>query len=210
MNIGSFGVGVYFAQFFSGLSEVPCLFVPLVRLGRRPISMLALFLSGAACFLSLLLSRYNFQPVLVMSLALLGKLCIMAAIFISILYSIELFPTVVRQRCVAIVNLCFRLGCLVNTLLPHNPDGAISLAAMVVYSSGPIISCSLCLLLPETSSIALPDSVEDCNRQPRPHPPGVGAIRRTWRLLSCQTKNTAIMPADKEDMHTANAQTGLI
>lgn len=59
MNIGSFGVGVYSAQFFSGLSEAPCLLVPLARLGRRPISMLALFLSGAACFLSLLLSRYN-------------------------------------------------------------------------------------------------------------------------------------------------------
>ena len=59
MNISSFGVGVYSAQFFSGLSEAPCLLVPLVRLGRRPISMLALFLSGASCFLSLLLSRYN-------------------------------------------------------------------------------------------------------------------------------------------------------
>lgn len=59
MNIGSFGVGVYSAQFFSGLSEAPCLLIPLVRLGRRPLSMLALFLSGAACFLSLLLSRYN-------------------------------------------------------------------------------------------------------------------------------------------------------
>ncbi|XP_039998312.1 organic cation transporter-like protein isoform X2 [Xiphias gladius] len=95
MNIGSFGVGVYHAQFFSGLSEAPCLLVPLARLGRRPISMLALFLSGAACFLSLLLSRYNGEPVLVISLALLGKLCILAAIFISTLYSIELFPTVV-------------------------------------------------------------------------------------------------------------------
>ncbi|XP_031697430.1 organic cation transporter-like protein, partial [Anarrhichthys ocellatus] len=59
LNIGSFGVDVYSAQFFSGLSEAPCFLVPLVRLGRRPISMLAFFLSGAACFLSLLLSRYN-------------------------------------------------------------------------------------------------------------------------------------------------------
>ncbi|XP_042370931.1 solute carrier family 22 member 6, partial [Plectropomus leopardus] len=178
MNIGSFGVGIYSAQFFSGLSEAPCLLVPLVRLGRRPISMLALFLSGAACFLSLLLSRYNSEPVLVMSLALLGKLCILAAIFISILYSIELFPTVVRQRCLSLVNLCFRLGCLVNSLVPSNPNGAISLAAMVVYSSGPIIGCGLCLLLPETSGVPLPDSVEDCDRQPRPRPPSIGSL---WR-----------------------------
>ncbi|XP_061642979.1 si:dkey-190l8.2 isoform X6 [Phyllopteryx taeniolatus] len=59
MNIGSFGVNVYSAQFFSGLSEAPCLLVPLVRLDRRPMSMLTLFLSGTACFLSLLLSRYQ-------------------------------------------------------------------------------------------------------------------------------------------------------
>lgn len=59
MNIGSFGVDVYSAQFFSGLSEAPCLLIPLVRLGRQPLSMLALLLSGAACFLSLLLSRYE-------------------------------------------------------------------------------------------------------------------------------------------------------
>lgn len=31
-----------------------------------------------------------------MCLALLGKLCILAAIFITVLYGIELFPTVVR------------------------------------------------------------------------------------------------------------------
>ncbi|XP_062236305.1 si:dkey-190l8.2 isoform X2 [Platichthys flesus] len=181
MNIGSFGVGVYSAQFFSGLSEAPCLLVPLVRLGRRPISMLALFLSGAACFVSLLLSRYDGEPELVMGLALLGKLCILAAIFISTLYAIELFPTVVRQRCVSLVNLCFRLGCLVNTLVPPNPNGAISLAAMAVYSSGPIIGCGLCLLLPETSGVTLPDSVEDCDRQPHSQaPPGGHDEKQTF------------------------------
>ncbi|KAL7370252.1 hypothetical protein ABVT39_023690 [Epinephelus coioides] len=202
MNIGSFGVGVYSAQFFSGLSEAPCLLVPLVRLGRRQISMLALFLSGAACFLSLLLSRYNGEPVLVMSLALLGKLCILAATFISILYSIELFPTVVRQRCVSLVNLCFRLGCLVNSLVPSNPNGAISLAAMVVYSSGPIIGCGLCLLLPETSGVPLPDSVEDCDRQPWSCPPSVSALWRTWKPVSSRNRKTETVPAEKDDTHT--------
>nr|XP_019968437.1 PREDICTED: solute carrier family 22 member 13-like [Paralichthys olivaceus] len=109
-----------------------------------------------------------------MSLALLGKLCILAAIFISTLYAIELFPTVVRQRCVSLVNLCFRLGCLLNTLVPPNPNGAISLAAMAVYSSGPIVGCGLCLLLPETSGVTLPDSVEDCDQQPHAQAPSGG------------------------------------
>ncbi|XP_030009052.1 solute carrier family 22 member 6 [Sphaeramia orbicularis] len=202
MNIGSFGVGVYSAQFFSGLSEAPCLLVPLVRLGRRAISMLALFLSGTACFLSLLLSRHNAEPVVVMSLALLGKLCILAATFISTLYSIELFPTVVRQRCMSLVNLCFRIGCLANTLVPPNPNGAISLAAMLVYSSGPIVGCGLCLLLPETSGVPLPDSVEDCDRQPRPRPPSWSAL---WRK---RTLDVAV--AEKDDAQTPTSQTGLI
>ncbi|TKS65316.1 Solute carrier family 22 member 13 [Collichthys lucidus] len=200
MNIGSFGVGVYSAQFFSGLSEVPGLLVPLAGLGRRPLSMLALFLSGAACFLSLLLSRSHGEPVLVMGLALLGKLCILAAIFISVLYSIELFPTVVRQRCVSAVNLCFRIGCLVNSLVPPNPNGAISLAAMVVYSSGPIVGCGLCLLLPETSGVQLPDSVEDCTRQPQPRPPSLGPL---WRkLVSSRTRKTQSVPAEKDGTDT--------
>ncbi|XP_077581038.1 solute carrier family 22 member 6 isoform X1 [Stigmatopora nigra] len=59
LNIGSFGVNVYSAQFFSGLSEAPCLLIPLVRMNRRPSSMLTLSLSGTVCFLSLLLSRYQ-------------------------------------------------------------------------------------------------------------------------------------------------------
>ncbi|KAM6893921.1 solute carrier family 22 member 13 [Xenentodon cancila] len=196
INISSFGVGVYTAQFFSGLSEAPCLLVPLVRMGRRQISMVALFLSGGACFASLLLSRFSGAPVLVMSLALLGKLCILTVIFISVLYSIELFPTVIRQRCVSLVNLSFRLGSLATTFVPPGPSGAISLAAMIVYSSGPVIGSALCLLLPETSGVPLPDSLEDCEGQ---HwPPGVGALWRPWKFLSRETKKPEIVPAEND------------
>ena len=59
MNIGSFSVDMFLAQFFSGLSETPCLLIPVVRLGRRPATMLTLSLSGGACLLTLLLSRYD-------------------------------------------------------------------------------------------------------------------------------------------------------
>lgn len=69
MNIGSFSVDVFVAQFFSGLSETPCLLIPLVRTGRRPITMLTLFLSGVACFLTLLLSRHNSELQLQISIA---------------------------------------------------------------------------------------------------------------------------------------------
>lgn len=131
------------------------------------------------------------EPKLVLSLALLGKLCILSAIFIGILYSIELFPTMVRyachmtslpcwhhilvsssswfrQRCISLVNLSYRMGCLANSLFPSHPNGVISVAAVLVYSSGPIIGSGLCLMLPETSGTPLPDSVEDCYRQPLP------------------------------------------
>nr|XP_054590945.1 solute carrier family 22 member 6 isoform X1 [Nothobranchius furzeri] len=200
LNIGSFGVSVYAAQFFSGLSEVPGLLVPLARLGRRLLTMLALFLSGSACCLSLLLSRYNGEPVLVMSLALLGKLCILAASFILLLYSIELFPTVVRQRCISLVNLSYRRGCLATTFVPSGPNGAISLVAMVVYSSGPIVGCSLCLLLPETSGVPLPDSLEDCDMS---HPASMDALLRPKRLQSSQMK-TETLSSEKAGTQTSN------
>nr|XP_014053747.1 unnamed protein product [Salmo salar] len=172
LNVGRFGVDVFLAQFFSGLSEAPCLLVPflLARCGRRPISMLSLLLSGSFCLLSLLASRFYAVPGLVMALALVGKLCMQTSVFVSLLYGIELFPTLIRQKCVGLVCLCYRVGCILNAVV--SPRGeTIPLAAMILYGSGPIVGAGLCLLLPETSGVPLPDSLEDCDRQPRLHLP---------------------------------------
>ncbi|XP_055027606.2 solute carrier family 22 member 6 isoform X1 [Misgurnus anguillicaudatus] len=166
-SIGSFGVNIYLAQFFSGLSESPSLLLPflLKRCGRRPFSMASLFLSGISCMLSLLVSNFCDMPGLVITLALMGKLCMQSTTCVSMLYGIELFPTVIRQKCIGLVSLCYRVACIINAVVP--PEGGIPLPAMICYSSGPIIGTVLCLLLPETSGIPLPDTVEDCEKQPR-------------------------------------------
>uniref|UniRef100_A0A8C1HMB3 Si:dkey-190l8.2 n=1 Tax=Cyprinus carpio carpio TaxID=630221 RepID=A0A8C1HMB3_CYPCA len=165
-SVGSFGVNIYLAQFFSGLSEAPSLLLPflLKRFGRRPFSMGSLFLSGISCMLSLLVSKFCNMPALVMTLALMGKLCMQSTYCVSVLYGIELFPTVIRQKCVGLVSLCYRVACIINAVV--TPDGGIPLPAMICYSSGPIIGAALCLLLPETSGIPLPDTVQDCEKQP--------------------------------------------
>ncbi|XP_052010154.1 solute carrier family 22 member 13-like [Xyrauchen texanus] len=165
-SVGSFGVNIYLAQFFSGLSESPSLLLPLLlkRWGRRPFSMGSLFLSGISCILSLLVSRFCDMPALVMTLAMMGKLCMQSTTCVSLLYGIELFPTVIRQKCVGLVSLCYRVACIINAVVV--PKGGIPLPAMICYSSGPIIGAALCLLLPETSGIPLPDTVRDCERQP--------------------------------------------
>ncbi|XP_056122353.1 solute carrier family 22 member 6 isoform X2 [Rhinichthys klamathensis goyatoka] len=166
-SVGSFGVNIYLAQFFSGLSEAPSLLLPflLKRWGRRPFSMGSLFLSGISCMLSLLVSKFCDMPALVMSLALMGKLCMQSTTCVSLLYGIELFPTVIRQKCIGLVSLCYRAACIINAVL--TPEGEIPLPAMICYSGGPIIGAVLCLFLPETSGIPLPDTVQDCEKQPR-------------------------------------------
>uniref|UniRef100_A0A4W4GFY4 Major facilitator superfamily (MFS) profile domain-containing protein n=2 Tax=Electrophorus electricus TaxID=8005 RepID=A0A4W4GFY4_ELEEL len=164
-GVGSFGVDVYLAQFFSGLSESPSLLLPLLlaRWGRRSFCMATLLLSGTGCLLSLLVSKFCQIPALVMALALMGKLCVQATTCVSLLYGIELFPTVIRQKCVGLVSLSYRMGCIVNAVVA--PKGGISVGAMICYSSGPLLGAALCLFLPETSGIPLPDTVQDCERQ---------------------------------------------
>ncbi|XP_041929151.1 solute carrier family 22 member 13 [Alosa sapidissima] len=166
-SVGHFGVNIYLAQFFSGLSEAPLLGLPLLlaRCGRRPFTMISLLVSGISSLLSLLVSRFCDLPWLVMTLALMAKLCMQSTTCVSLLYGIELFPTVIRQKCFGMVNVCYRIGSIVNALVA--PRGEIPLPAMICYSSGPFLGTALCLLLPETSGIPLPDTVLDCEKQPR-------------------------------------------
>ncbi|MBN3306959.1 S226A protein, partial [Amia calva] len=149
-NVGNFGVNIYLAHGKKGMCSI-CYTIITTTIIYYKCCIFSYFCVD--------------MPALVLTLALMGKLCMQTTVFVSVLYGIELFPTVIRQKCVGFVNLWYRIGCILNTLL--SPAGGISLGAMICYGSGPIVGSGLCLLLPETSGIPLPDTVKDCERQSR-------------------------------------------
>ncbi|KAJ8289334.1 hypothetical protein GJAV_G00000110 [Gymnothorax javanicus] len=98
-----------------------------------------------------------------MGFALMGKLSMQMTTCVSQLYGIELFPTIIRQKCVGMVFLWYRVGCILNALTAFR--GEIPLVAMLLYGSLPIVGAGLCLLLPETKGRPLPNTVTDCEAQ---------------------------------------------
>ncbi|XP_028981197.2 organic cation transporter-like protein isoform X3 [Esox lucius] len=97
----------------------------------------------------------------------------------------------IGQKCVGLVCLCYRLGCILNAVI--SPSGeTIPVASMIIFGSGPIIGAGLCLLLPETSGVPLPDSLADCDRQPRL---SLSTLPHVWS--SCLRRRSANAQAAK-------------
>lgn len=160
-NTSNLGEGnVYKSYFLGALVEIPCWSVPILinKLGRR-WPLLFLFFTSGVCGVV-----YGFIPVeyylTSLTVALTGRMTVTAAYFISLQYSSEIFPTVIRGQGVA---MCEILGGV-----------AIFLSPSIVYLGNfssilPLLILGLCSIvgalatfgLPETAGYSLPMTLEE-------------------------------------------------
>ncbi|XP_078071979.1 solute carrier family 22 member 13b isoform X2 [Mustelus asterias] len=106
-NVGSFGTNIYLAQFIFGLvdiSRTSCIWL-LNIFGRKKCQGGFLLLSGISCLLTLAFPEGT--PMEVTILAVIAKLGISCSFSTAYVYSVELFPTVIR---VALVWCPCQLG----------------------------------------------------------------------------------------------------
>ncbi|NWS19300.1 S22AD protein, partial [Pachyramphus minor] len=96
------------------------------------------------------------QPVATTVLATLGKFAASASFSTSYVYTAELFPTVVRQTGVGLCSMSARVAGVLAPLvrLLGRYHQAIPMA---IFGSAPVLGGLLCVLLPETSGMELPD-----------------------------------------------------
>ncbi|XP_064103444.1 organic cation transporter protein-like [Macrobrachium nipponense] len=160
----------------SGLMEAPAysLPVPIVsRFGRRVPGALSFLLSGVALLaVSPLPKEYGW---LIMILAMAGKVAISTAFQIIIFYSSELFPTEVRSRGLGTCFMVSRIGSIVSPFVTEILGTTFPWAPSLLFGACSVIASIAMLTLPETSGIALPDTIAQLEqRQDK---------ERSWRIF---------------------------
>ncbi|CAB1343827.1 unnamed protein product [Coregonus sp. 'balchen'] len=160
-NITGFGLNIYLTQFVYGAIELPAklsAYYLLDKVGRRNTEVGSLLGAGVCLAINIFIPRD--MSVLRTVVAVLGKGCSATSFTTVVLYSSELFPTVVRQNGMGYNSSMGRLG--------------VSLAPLIllldeVWRDLPqVILCSIALLaslvarmLPETRDRCLPETIQD-------------------------------------------------
>ncbi|XP_066216294.1 solute carrier family 22 member 6 isoform X5 [Saccopteryx leptura] len=168
MDLQGFGVSIYLIQIIFGAVDLPAKLVGFLItnfVGRRPAQMASLLLAGICILINGVVPKV--QTTVRTFLAVLGKGCLAASFNGMLLYTGELYPTVIRQTGLGMGSTMARVGSIISPLVSMTAElhpsvpffifGIVAMAASIVT-----------LLLPETLGRPLPDTVQDMeNRRGR-------------------------------------------
>ncbi|XP_067223007.1 solute carrier family 22 member 7 [Chanodichthys erythropterus] len=160
-NISSFGLNMYLTQFVYGAIEIPAkssIFYLLDKFGRRITQAGSLLLVGISLMINIFIPKD--KTVVRTVIAVLGKGCSATSFGTVILYSSELYPTVLRQNGMGYNSFLARLGVSVAPLILLSDD-IWSYFSQVILSSLALSAAFVAYHLPETRGRCLPETIED-------------------------------------------------
>ncbi|XP_041031373.1 solute carrier family 22 member 17-like, partial [Carcharodon carcharias] len=168
-NVRGTQSGLYLMYLLSaGSGGLACLAlgVTVDRFGRRGILLLVMTLTGLTSLILLGLTKY-LNDAAIMTFSMLGLFSSCAVSILSILFSAEVIPTVIRGEGLGLILALGSIGKLSSPIMElHNQHGYF--LHHVVYASFAIL-CTLCImLLPESKRKFLPESLRDGERYRRP------------------------------------------
>ncbi|XP_008590459.1 PREDICTED: solute carrier family 22 member 12 isoform X3 [Galeopterus variegatus] len=165
LDLQAFGSDIFLLQVLIGVVDIPAKIGTLLLLrclGRRPLHAASLVLAGL-CILANTLVPHE-MGTLRSALAMLGLGGVGAAFTCMTIYTAELFPTVLRMTAVGLAQMAARGGAILGPpvwlLGIHGPS-----LPLLVYGTVPVLCGLAALLLPETQSLPLPDTIQDVQNQ---------------------------------------------
>ncbi|CAG7828115.1 unnamed protein product [Allacma fusca] len=161
LNAPNLSADKYIYTFISGVLEVPSYFMvpPLIRyIGRRPVFCGFLLICGTSLLSSLAFSQGS---VLIVILALFGKLVIGAAYALVYLYATEVYPTLLRTYGLGTSSMIGRIGSVLAPFIVDVVGKGNKTYPTLIFGAVSLIAGFLSILLPETRNKRLPETVKD-------------------------------------------------
>ncbi|XP_069063726.1 solute carrier family 22 member 6-like [Pleurodeles waltl] len=165
MDLQKFGDDISLVQLIFGAVELPLRVLSTVSmnyLGRRCTQAFCLIAAGTLVLTSLAVPER--LSIVSMLLIAFGKGILGASIVCTYLYTVELFPTTLRQSGVGFTNMMMRLGAVVAPMALMVKD-IVSFLPTVIFGVVPMLFGLFVFLLPETLNITLPDSIDEVERR---------------------------------------------
>ncbi|XP_072411952.1 LOW QUALITY PROTEIN: solute carrier family 22 member 17-like [Chiloscyllium punctatum] len=136
------------------------------RFGREGMLLLGMILTGLASLILLGLTEYLNHSA-VMTFSILGLFSSHAVASLSVFFSAEVIPTVIRGEGLGLISALASVGQLSSPVMElHNQHGYF--LHHVVYASLAVL-CTLCImLLPESKRKPLPETIRDGELYRRP------------------------------------------
>ncbi|XP_035618023.1 solute carrier family 22 member 7-like [Oncorhynchus keta] len=189
LNITGFGLNVYLTHFIYSAIEVPAKMVVyfcLDTIGRKHCQAGTLLLTGTCIAINIFVPKGQWHVRTIV--AVLGKGLSEASFTTVILYTAELYPTVVRQNGLGYNNFMARLGVSIAPLIILLEDVWKPLPEVIICCVS-ILSGLVAFLLPETHNARLPETIEDIEQTKKRNPIFVSALEKTEILLKSQKNN---------------------
>jgi len=191
LSSASLGSDAFSSFALSATMEIPsyifCI-LSLDRFGRKGILSFSQILAGSTCILAATVPLPDNLEYLRTGLALLGKFGASASFAVVFVFTAELFPTPVRNTAIGLCSTSARLGGILSPYIA-------SLSSTSPLLPFLIMGCCCCLggmaalLLPETSGLPLPDTVDEAVRNGRSTNMYKDNLKSGERLLASKSKS---------------------
>ncbi|XP_076024724.1 organic cation/carnitine transporter 2-like [Genypterus blacodes] len=189
----------YLNCFLSAVVEVPAYIFSWIifRWWSRRLPMFTTLFLGGVVLLFIQLTPANLNG-LAIALEMMGKFALTIAYAIVYAYTVELYPTVLRNTALGVCSMVGRLGAITAPYFIYLRSYSASLP-YIVMGSVLLVTGLLCLLLPESHGMPLPDTIAQM------HPfPGCCQKRRyiptetTGDEKTAESKFSQVVPQIKE------------
>ncbi|KAF7666262.1 hypothetical protein LDENG_00112730 [Lucifuga dentata] len=165
LNLTGFGINIYLTQFTYALIEIPAkisVYCLLDKIGRRSTQMGSLLMIGVCLGINIVIPKdmSGIRTVI----AVIGKGFSSAAFTPLLLYTSELYPTVVRQNGVAFCSFMGRFGVAAAPLMLLL-DEVWQELPQVVLCCVAVLGGVVARTMSETHKTCLPETIEDIEQQ---------------------------------------------